>query len=234
MGKVVLGQLEKIDLRATVENVEAVNSVGQENVTYLIPATDENWEQLREGDHQLYIPSTLLMEDQQPSTGMKVYFDLENYPFYQAAKQLIKQTDKPKGVFRFRRMVKQGESGSLLAEDLYVIASLLGHPEDVQVKRTDQSIKPAHTILMINFGGGTMAHVEYTVSDHDKVELEWSGNNQIIEFNSDELKPVQPGNKTRLPLMYTVDAILENAHPVDQVLMDRLNNFRKLLSRGEE
>lgn len=234
MGKVVLGTLEKMDLRTTLENIKVADSVGLGDVTYVLPATDQNVEQLRGGDHQLYIPSTLLKEDHQLLTGEKVYFDLENYPFYQAAKQLVQQKDKPKGVFRFRRMVKPGESESLFAGDLYVITSLLGEPEDVQVKRTNQSITPAHTILMINFGGGTMAHVEYTVSDQEKVELEWSGNKQIIEFNSNELKPVQPGSKTRLPLMYTVDAILENAHTVDQALVERLNNFRKLLSRGEK
>ena len=104
-----------------------------------------------------------------------MYFDLENYPFYQKVKEMIGKEDKPKGVLRFRRMVKKDENQSLLAGDLYVLSSLLGEPQDVQVKQTDQSVTPAHTIIMMNFGGGTMAHIEYTVTNQERIELEWSG-----------------------------------------------------------
>ena len=50
--------------------------------------------------HEVYIPSTGLTTDNK-NLGWHVYFDLENYPFYQKAKEIIGKEDKPKGVFRF-------------------------------------------------------------------------------------------------------------------------------------
>lgn len=232
MGKVVLARLEKVDHKETVENVKVVDSVGQEEITYILADTAENFDKVSNDGNQIYIPSTLLTVDDQDTKGLHVYFDLENYSFYQKAKEMIEKETKPKGVFRFRRMVKQGESDSLLAGDLYVLSSLLGDPQDVQVKRTDQSVTPAHTIIMMNFGGGTMAHIEYTVTDRERIELEWSGIKNIIEFDSEEVEIVQSGNKTIPTLVYSVDAILATAYQVDQTLIDRLSHFSGLIAGG--
>ena len=62
----------------------------------------------------------------------------------------------------------------------------------------------------MNFGGGTMAHIEYTVT---KIGSELSLNGvalkTIIEFDSDEMKPIQAREvKRHLPLAYSVDSIL--------------------------
>ena len=109
---------------------------------------------------------------------------------------------------------------------------LLGDPKDVQIKQTDQSLTFAHTIIMMNFGGGTMAHIEYTVTDQEQIELEWSGIKNIIEFDSEEVGVIQSGTKGISTLVYTVDAILATAHQLDQTLVDRLNHFNKLIKGG--
>ena len=178
--KIVFASLEKLDFRNTFENVSVIESVEQlknttnEDTTYVLAVSEEQLKVVGDSGNEVYIPSTELTADHQ-SLGWHVYFDLENYPFYQKVKEMIGKEDKPKGVFRFRRMVKQYENKSLLTGDLYVLSSLLGEPQRIQVKQTDQSVIPAHTIILMDFGGGTMAHIEYTVTKQERIELEWSG-----------------------------------------------------------
>ncbi|WP_421102832.1 hypothetical protein ACOKXV_08730, partial [Sporosarcina psychrophila] len=181
--------------------------------------------------NEVYIPFTELTADHQ-MLGWHVYFDLANYSFYQKVKELIGKGDKPKGVFRFRRMVNQYENNSLFTGDLYVLSSLLGEPQRIQVKQTDQTVIPVHTIILMDFGGGTMAHIEYTVTNQERIELEWSGIKTILEFDSDQMRSIQQGSKASLPLAYSVDAILATAQKVDQVLVNRLNYFSNLFNGG--
>lgn len=235
--KIVFASLEKLDFRNTVENVILIESVEQlnnttyEDITYVLPVSEEYMGIIADAGNEVYIPFTELTVDHQ-SLGWHVYFDLENYPFYQKVKGLIDKEEKPKGVFRFRRMVKQYENNSLLTGDLYVLSSLLGEPQRIQVKQTDQTVIPVHTIILMDFGGGTMAHIEYTVTNQERIELEWSGIKTILEFDSDQMRPIQQGSKASLPLAYSVDAILATAQKVDQVLVNRLNYFSNLFNGG--
>ena len=109
---------------------------------------------------------------------------------------------------------------------------MLGEPQDIQVKQTAQTVIPAHTIILMDFGGGTMAHIEYTVAKQERIELEWSGIKTILEFDSDQMRPIQQGSKASLPLAYSVDAILASAQKVDQELVNRLNYFSNLINGG--
>lgn len=235
--KIVFASLEKLDFRNTVENVILIESVEQlnnttyEDTTYVLPVSEEYMGIIADAGNEVYIPFTELTVDHQ-SLGWHVYFDLENYPFYQKVKGLIDKEEKPKGVFRFRRMVKQYENNSLLTGDLYVLSSLLGEPQRIQVKQTDQTVILVHTIILMDFGGGTMAHIEYTVTNQERIELEWSGIKTILEFDSDQMRPIQQGSKASLPLAYSVDAILATAQKVDQVLVNRLNYFSNLFNGG--
>src|SRR5690625_7290165 len=105
----------------------------------------------------VYIPSHQLTAAQDSSQNIYVYFDLDNYPFYQAAQAVIEKKDKPKGVFRYRRMIKEVEEEALFASDLYILTELLGEPRDIKVRKTDAAVIPTHNIVMVNFDGGTMA-----------------------------------------------------------------------------
>lgn len=237
MAKIVLGKLEQLDFRTTLEKVHVIESVGGLTVTkgesYVLEHTDHHAEAVRNAEHSVYLPVSALTTGDK-NQDVKVYFDLENYPFYQKAQEMIRQEAKPKGVFRFRRTLKQAVNESIIAEDLYVLSSLLGEPEDVQVSQSNQSVLPIHIILMINFGGGTMAHMEYTFTqtDQERIEFEWSGVKNIIEFDSEALKPIQPDHHRNLALIYPVDSILNTAHQVDQELIDRLDHFKKLINGG--
>lgn len=234
MAVVVLAELEKLDFRlalqtvSVLESVEQLTEAGHGETTFVLAATDANLQALKNESHQVFIPSTMITGDSQ-NLNMNIYFDLENYPFYQKAKELISQEDNTKGVFRFRRTVTLADDKSLFVGDLYVLAGLLGEPEDIYVKMTDQSITPAYIILMLNFGGGKMAHIEYTIHPQPRIELEWSGIKNIIEFDSDEIKPAQPGSKTTLPLAYSVDSILATGHQVNTHIIERLTHFEKLI-----
>lgn len=232
MSNIVLSELKKLDFSTTMTDVEVVEStknLSKAN-TSVSELSEANLKDARESSTALYVPATVVQK--QDVGKSKVYFDLENYPFYQAAKEIISRNAKPKGVFRYRRTVDQNKDNTVFATDLFVLTELLGEPVDINIKQTDQSRVPSHTIVMVNFGGGTMAHIEYTVSDHERIELEWSGDKNIIEFDSNEMRGITPGNMTNLPLMYSVDTILETAHEVDEDLLNSLDRFKELLNGG--
>lgn len=232
MSNIILTKTDKLDFNTTTVDVELADNPLNltEDKTYILEPTVDNIKAAKMGDSDLFVPVTAVSTDD--IGRVKVYFDLENYPFYQVAKEIIAKDKKPKGVFRFRRTANQGETDAVFSGDLFVLTSLLGETESIQIKRTNRNVFPSHTIVMIDFGGGTMAHLEYTISDHERIELEWSGEKQIIEFDSDEMRGIQPGNLTKLPLIHSVDAVLDNAHEVDEELMEKLSYFKKLLSGG--
>lgn len=232
MSNIVLSDLKKLDFSTTMTDVEVVESTKNLSGanTSVSELSEVDLKEARTSSATVYVPATVVSD--QDLNKSKVYFDLENYPFYQAAKEIVSKDVKPKGVFRFRRTVNQNKDNTIFATDLVVLTDLLGEPVDINIKQTNQSLVPSHTIVMVNFGGGTMAHIEYTVSDHERIELEWSGDKNIIEFDSNEMRGIKPGNMTRLPLMYSVDTILETAHEVDEELLTSLNRFKDLLNGG--
>lgn len=237
MTQIVLGRKDKIDFRTTLEEVAFLNTVneikaGQNRV--FLEATEENIAAIDPQTHDLYVPSHQLTESQDASQNIHVYFDLENYPFYQAAQAVIEKKDKPKGVFRYRRMIKEVEEEALFASDLYILTELLGEPRDIKVRKTDAAVIPTHIIVMVNFGGGTMAHIEYTISNEERIEFEWSGTENIIEFDSEDMTPIQPKGLTSLPLTYSVDSIVSQARILDQSLLEQLATYRKLIQGGAQ
>lgn len=213
---------------AEPDKLEAGNGERQEEAVIFSELKDVTY-----GEDNIYVSSSLL-EVVQEKQNIYVYFELENYPFFQKAKALLAQHDKPKGVFRYHRVTKTDKDESLLVEDIGAIISLFGDPEHVFIKRTDKQLRPYHVIVTLNFGGGTMAHVEYTLSDKEHVELEWSGIEQILEFNSSEMDPFTFGNKELIPLTLRMKAasILNGSYLVDQKFITYLDKCRSLLKDG--
>ena len=84
-------------------------------------------------------------------------------------------------------------------------------------------------IMLVNFGKGIMSHIEYTVANEERIELELSGIKSIVEFNSDHMKPIQPESKTSLPLSYSVDDIIASARKVDDNMLKSLHAIRELI-----
>lgn len=232
MNDVIFSRLDQVDWTTTHKKVTVLNHVDQlsqhEQGIFLL--ADGNL--AAASNQNIYIPINELSNFDQQQLSLFTYFDLENYPFFQKAKEVIENEQQRKGVFRFRRMVKKSKDVSLLAGDLYVLAKLFGEPEDISVKKTDLTKRPTHVIVLVNFGGGTMAHIEHTVANHERIELEWSGMEQIIEFDSDEMSPVQPSEKTSLPLTYSIDSVLETAYKVDESLMEKINKYNEVINGG--
>lgn len=226
MRTIVVADLEKVDFQTTLPKVTPVDSIDQltnENEIYLIESLNVS---ILNENSNVYIPSTLLKK---ADDNVYVYFDLEQYPFYQKVKEMI---GNPKGVLRFRRIISKAESSRIAASDLYVFMLLLGEPKHVQVKRTNHEVKPYHLIVMVDFGEGTMAHLEYTFYDKERIELEWSGIGNIIEFNSEEMTPVNQQKHVSLPLLYNVDSVLKYGKKANQDLVDRLEKFNEIIFGG--
>ncbi|RDW20659.1 hypothetical protein [Oceanobacillus chungangensis] len=230
MRTIIFTKLDKIDFTtSTIEAkiIESTDRLTEENGVYLLE--DNEIDSVNNDTDKVFIPSTMIETTKE---NVHVYFELEQYPFFQKAKEVIANRQ---GVLRFRRTLPITQSERLIASDLVVFSEFLGEPLDVQVKRTNPKATPNHTIVTIKFENGTMAHLEYTVSDlykEEQIEFEWSGIKQIIEFNSEEMKPIYPRRYTRLPLTYSVDSILATARKVNQDLLNRLEEFNSLLSGG--
>jgi hypothetical protein len=230
MTNIVLANIERIDFITTTIKVNVVDSIAKlgEN-TVLINLNDVSLTDLK--GHTAFIPATFLQEGN--LNDVKVYHELAQYPFFQQAQSVIQNNGIVKGVFRLRRVVNEAKNTAVIASDLCVLSSLFGDPVFIDVKNSQTNARPNHVIVMIHFAGGVMAHVDYTFSNKESIELEWSGVQQIIEFNSDEMNPFDPGSFTTLPLQYNVDSILRNAEPAEQVL-PKFQEFLQAVGGVEE
>ncbi|WP_221566017.1 hypothetical protein [Alkalihalobacillus sp. TS-13] len=232
---IVFGRLEKIEFSTTLSNVKRVDSIEQqmlENVregTVVVASVGHKLDRDLSCQY-MYFPYGSLPAGHQDMEGLMVYFELEVYPFFQRAYEIIEGNGQ--GVLRFRRRVAPDKSEFIIAEDLYVLSNLLGQPETVHANHSNGKLTPQHTIITVNFGGGTMAHLEYTFNGEERIELEWSGIHQILEFDSEEMTPVIPKHHTSLPLTYTVDAILHSSHAMNSELAAQLNKWNELVNGG--
>ncbi|GGA79551.1 hypothetical protein [Ornithinibacillus halotolerans] len=182
-----------------------------------------------EGNQQLYIPISSLEAAGAQRQDCYVYFDLESYAFFEKVKEIIQTASTPKGVFRMRRLQKNVEKYSVTT-DVFVLTKLLGEAKDIFVKEANGDV--SHLIVTINFGNGCMAHLDYTTADREYIELEWSGNGHIIEFNTDDMNPFYPKQLTNAPLVYDAEILMKNAHPIKPELLLQLEALYKRLTGG--
>ncbi|CAN7193048.1 hypothetical protein [Rossellomorea sp. LjRoot5] len=233
MGNVVIGRLEKIDEWTTETSFTKSSEISPDgNETMFLPIKEFDKGRIGGKNVRLFVPSEL-SEGCKGLSDVSVYFDLELYPFFQRIKEEMKSDEKPRGVLRMRRKILEEECDSVMIGDLFVLSALVGEPSEVMVKRSRGEVRPSHVILTVDFGGGTMGHLEYTfASEGERIEFEWSGIKRIVEFDSDEMTPLRPDGLTTLPLSYSMDAILSGAHPADEDLLQSLNKYRSLLNGG--
>jgi hypothetical protein len=229
---ILVENLDKLDTRKTVINTETLTSFdeiseNQENFAYVMEVTEENIRSATQHTERVYLPSTSARSFDKPVDSY-IYFDLESYPFFQKFKKLMEQLQQSKGVLRFRRTMLE-ENRSLVVSDLFVLSAIFGDFESVHIKQSKRQSGTFHMILLVNFGKGIMSHIEYTVANEERIELELSGIKSIVEFNSDHMKPIQPESKTRLPLSYSVDDIIASARKVDDTMMKNLHAIRELI-----
>lgn len=230
---ILVENLDKLDTRKTVINTETITSFDEisenqvENFAYVMKVTEENVRSATQHTERVFLPSTSVMSFDKPVDSY-VYFDLESYPFFQKFKKLMEQLQQSKGVLRFRRTMLK-ENHSLVFSDLFVLSAIFGDFESVHIKQSKRQSGTFHMILLVNFGKGVMSHIEYTVANEERIELELSGIRSIVEFNSDHMKPIQPESKTRLPLSYSVDDIIASARKVDDTMMKSLHAIRELI-----
>ena len=229
MGNVIFALMNKINFDATTFDVEVVESLDQVVKKTVVVDPDKFPSYGLEGEN-VYVPATLL--DSVQGKSVKVYHELELYPFFQAAKEIILKDGAPKGVFRLRRVIDGEKSNSIIASDLCVLSSVFGEPERIVIKHSRAGLEPQHVIAMLSFGGGTMAHVDYTFAMEEYVELEWSGVGQIIEFNSEEMNPVEPVESVPVTLQYDVDSILRSSKDLESV-REELHRFQQLVGGAE-
>lgn len=224
---------DKLDKRKTVMSTERITSFDEikentdENFAFVMEATKDNVQSVTKHTDRVFLPSTSLLTFN-PAVDCYVYFDLESYPFFQKFKKLMEKLQQSKGVLRFRRTMLE-ENQELVLSDLYVLSSIFGGLESVHIKQSKRQSGSFHMIMMANFGKGIMSHIEYTVANEERIELELSGIKSIVEFNSDQMNPIHAESKTHLPLSYSVDDILDSARKVDDNMVKSLHAIRELI-----
>ncbi len=234
---IVYGNQEKIDFESTLTKVKKVDTLNREIIDgvrdqVVIVLESTKTVDLLSASHTEFVPYRNLPENFQDRDRSFTYFELEIYPFFEKVKEVI--AEKKKGVLRFRRNVTTGNSEAVIIEDLFVMSQLLGDPENVKVTKSKRNVDPQHVILTINFGQGTMAHMEYTLNDRERLEFEWSGIKSIIEFNSEEMCPITSKHLTPKPLTYSVDSILKASHKVDADLISQLKKWKEIVKGGDK
>ncbi|GIO26989.1 hypothetical protein [Ornithinibacillus bavariensis] len=180
--------------------------------------------------YDVYVPATVI--DTIQGNNVKAYHELLQYPFFQRTKETILEEGTPKGVFRLRRMVDSVKNNAVILSDLCVLASMFGETEKVVIRHSRLGVVPAHVIVLIRYVCGTMAQIDYTFSDKEFVELEWSGIRKIIEFHSEEVNPVKPSLYHPITLQYDIKSILESSKRLDLV-WEEFQRYRSLVGGDE-
>ena len=222
---IILGNLENVGLGQAnmLHSLEQLLENNVEQGSFVMEATEGNVKILEKRGYEFFIPSSLLKYVNEDSNA-KVYFDLECHSFFQKMKEVIEKGSKTNGVFRSRRMIKE-DNLEVMADDLYVLSLLFGEPKDKHIKRSKRN-DTSHIILMIRFDSGVMAHVEFTVANAERIEMEWSGMRQIVEFDSDELK----GHL--LPLQHETKILLASAKRINAEVIDKVRFYKNLIAGG--
>ena len=228
MRKVIFADTGKIDFVTGLEKADIAVKPEEGEGSVVIDVA--NFTSERAGANHYFVPATNIETVEEHTS---VYFELELYPFYAAAAEII---NGEQGVLRFRRSVAGETNSGLIAADLFAFASLVGNnPHRLSVTSSDSRHSLRHIIILADFGNGKLAHLEYTFG-HTKeaIELEWSGKGKILEFSSEETVPVEPSKYTSLPLSYTVDSVIARSKQLDDALLDKLNQFRNMVKGGLE
>lgn len=111
----------------------------------------------------------------------KLISPLSTYPVFIKAKSAIAEEKSKKGVFRIRHVLPEAKDLiTLAAVDLLSFEKLFGEVKKCFMKRHEE-----HLIISVLFEEGTIMQADYTFGRPFHFELEWSGQERIITFNSD-------------------------------------------------
>ena len=225
----IVADLQQIDWDATFAKVKIAENLQTVKASHPILLVDEaQITNLPSEKENLYLPVRRLNESAEGMKGF-VYFDLALYPFFQEARKIILNSEQLQGVFRLRRTFAHDVNEEQIAGDLFVLEKIFGDAKQIHVKHSRKEKKPYHVIVTVNYGNGTMAHLDYTFNDTFRIEVEWSGIGKIIEFNSSESSPIIPAKSTGVPLAYRVEAIIEHAEAIDTQLVENLSKYKVAL-----
>lgn len=156
----------------------------------------------------------------------RIYFDLWSYSFAIQLQQVLKAHDTVKGVLRLRRTTN---NFSFIEEDILALSEWFGNVRNVTV-RSNKSGEIQYTIVLCEFGESIMAHLEYRTGQN-RIELEWSSHQHIVEFDSLQMTGDCDNNRN---LFKNIDAILQYAIQWNDSYCEKLTTIRLLLQRGEQ
>lgn len=232
---IVLGNLNKIELGDDDKNMVIIHSekdierYKENKAKIMVISKMKNLELFKGSGDKIYIPSTMIKREWKDKAY--VYFELEQYAFFQKLREILTAEMRKKGVLRFRRLVNSELDQSIILSDFYAFSTFFGECEVVQVKRTSNTKGPIHVILAATFSENVLAHLEYTFLPQEKetVALEWSGVKNILELNSNEMDPLLSNEQTNQPLDYSLSSIIKNSHLLNEDLIGKWDQLNQML-----
>ncbi|WP_077297837.1 hypothetical protein [Virgibacillus pantothenticus] len=236
MQLIIVDHLKKLKLISegasykVVDSWEALDSTDRVD-TFFVAHNQIATEAVKKAD-RVIVPSTEA-EKFLTAKEMYVYFDLAAYPFFQKLQQIIEADVKKKGVLRLHRATKQQAFFPVCKEDILVCTYLFGEVCNLYVKHSSSS-KQAHTVIMVQFTTGAIAHLEYTTTNYEKLTFDWSGDRMIAEFDSIDMAPIKTTTSPDCSssLYHTIDTVLSSCKPLNSKLQNKMNNLENQLKKA--
>ncbi|MEO4052554.1 hypothetical protein [Solibacillus sp. CAU 1738] len=209
MTTIVVTSLEKIQTNHSLYTTQIVDNSTSTNVDIAITT-----------NASIVAHNKILPFNRDLAEGQKVYFDLAAYSFFEHIHAAISAQEEKCGVLRFRR---SGEKNGLVG-DLFVLTQLFGTMQQVHISSRELAEKK-HIIVLCKLGDNVMAHIEYTATEQERIEFEFSSPQHIIEFDSAEMVPNNPYKAPQ----YNIDTINKFAVNIDDILLEKLHHLEQLV-----
>lgn len=231
-GKVILPNNIAAEDSSCREQMKKITD-SQNDYTLLSP-DETKLQKFLQGDYEypIYVSSEYLSRFINLE-NVRIFFELQASAFYQKWLGLMENDFNKKGVLRIRRKSRETDFISKLRDDIFVLSQLFGPAISIHVNQSSKGVTLVHLIGLVKFESGAIAHLEYTTSLEETITFDWSGNKQIVEFNSTEMNPIEPSLENN-PLQYSVENIVACAFSLDHELKERLSSLEKRLRAGGE
>ncbi|GEN56158.1 hypothetical protein GCM10012290_06880 [Halolactibacillus alkaliphilus] len=177
----------------------------------------------------LYVPYE---KYKQEFDNVKVYTDLESYAFFDKLSGVITQRQDKRGVLRLGRKIGGDFDKTILVDDLIALSGLFGKISFVKINHSQRNIKPMHVSIILRFMDGVLANLDYTFNQKEDIFIEWSGINEIIEYDSAKIQSFKRFDDKASSLYYDVNMIVKNAYEPDQDWMKLSTNCLSIIEEG--